>query len=244
LERPGRAWRKGRQFAFAAPQMGAFVTAIAAGATMEEAARAAGVAVSTLYYRRRTCPGFAAAWAAAAAASAGPLLLVNRSGPTWQLQRARRKRPFCRARKQAFLDHFAATCNVEAACAAAGVGMTSVYRHLKSDPAFARGFAEALAIGHPQLEAEAARMQLAEQRAYRIAPDPAAEAQSFERTLQLLREYHRGGGRIGQRSTAGRLQKWSFGAAMTALEKRLKLFGIDIEDDAGDEEEDKRAASG
>lgn len=240
---PGRGRRTGRRFAFGPPQMGAFVTALAAGATVAEAARAAGVAVSTAYYRRRTSPGFAAAWAEAAAASAGPLLLVNRAGPHFQLQRSRRKRPFCRARKQAFLDRFAATCNIEASAAAAGVGATSVYRHLRSDAAFARGFDEALAIGMPGLEAEAARIQLAEQEAYRIAPDPEAEAQSFDRTLALLREYHRGHGRFGRRSDAGRLTKWRFADAMTLLEKRLKLFGVAIGEEE-EEEEDKGAASG
>jgi len=240
---PGRAWRRGRQFAFGAPQMGAFVTAVAAGATVAEAAAKAGVAVTTAYYRRRTCPGFAAAWAEAAAASAGPLLLVNRRGAEWQLQRSRRKRPFCRARKQAFLDHFAATCNVEAACTAAGVGTTSVYRHLRTDPAFARGFQEALETGYPTLQAEALRIQLAEQAAYRIAPDPAAEAQSFDRSLALLREYNRGPHGVGRRSDRGRQTKWSFDDAFEALERELAKFRPRRGDRARPGE-DKGAASG
>jgi AcrR family transcriptional regulator len=229
--------------------MGAFVAAMARGATMEEAAREAKVAVATLYYRRRTCPAFAAAWAEAAAASAGPLLVFGRGGRRWQLVRARRLRPFCRARKQAFLDRFAESCNLAAAAATSGCSPGTVYRHLRMDGAFAAGFEAALEEGYARLQAEALRARLAAQEAYRLAPDadPAAAAHEFERTIQLLREYKRGHGKIGRRPTGGRLTKWSFDEAFEALEKELKIFGyragIGAAPDA-EEAEPKAARSG
>ncbi|HVQ08208.1 MAG TPA: hypothetical protein VMS43_07210 [Allosphingosinicella sp.] len=145
----------------------------------------------------------------------------------------KRKRPveFGRERRQAFLDHFAETCNLEASAAAAGVSPSAVYRVLKTDAAFAEGFEEALKIGYLFLEAEAVRQQREAQKAYRISPKSwgAAQAQSFERSMQLLREYKRGQGRIGQRPTGARLTKWSFDDAFKALEKRLQAFGLRVE---------------
>ena len=120
---------------------------------------------------------------------------------------------------------------IVAAAEAAGICVNSVYRARASDAAFAEGFEEALGIGYALLEAEALRRQRAEQEAYKIDPkaDPGALALSFERTMQLLREYHRGHGRIGRRPTDARLTKWSFEAAFGALEKRLEVFGLRIE---------------
>jgi hypothetical protein len=145
----------------------------------------------------------------------------------------KRKRPveFDRARKQAFLDHFAETCNLEASAKAAGISLSAVYRALKTDPAFAEGFEEGLRIGYLFLEAEAVRQQRAAQKAYRISPkgEGAMQAQTFDRTLSLLREYKRPGGGVGRRATGARLTKWSFDDAFAALEQRLKIFGLRVE---------------
>jgi hypothetical protein len=74
------------------------------------------------------------------------------------------------------------------------------------------------------------RARLAEQaQAYHAAPDGPLAVQSFERTMQLLGEYHRGFGRIGRRPTDARLTKWNFDAAFGSLEKRLAIFGLRIE---------------
>jgi hypothetical protein len=241
--RTGRGWRKGRWFTFDGFAMARFVAAVRGGALVVEAARAAGVTVATLYRRRKACAGFAAAWDEAAAASAGPELVCAVNGRSWQLAQGGRRLRFGRARKQAFLDRFAATCNLALAARAAGVHPSTVHRHLARDPAFAAGFAEALATGYAALEAEGVRQGLAAQEAYRIARGTADEealaAQSFERSLQLLREHKRGHGRIGRRPT-GRLAKWSFQDAFKALEKRLQAFGLRVErgEEAPEEEED------
>jgi hypothetical protein len=262
--------RKGDQIAGSDTQVAAFLFGLARGATVEGAAAAAGMKVTTLYWRRKRCAVFARAWREALEAwdadsaeaeggdadgenwapafgvptkpcfaggpSAGeqekaPGTIVRRhAGRGWM---RKRKRPveFDRERKQAFLDHFAETCNLEASAAAAGISLGPVYRALKMDAAFAEGFEEALRIGYLFLEAEALRQQREAQKAYRVSPKGwgAAQAQSFERSLQLLREYKRGNGRIGQRPTGARLTKWSFDDAFKALEKRLQAFGLRVE---------------
>ncbi|TMJ19969.1 MAG: hypothetical protein E6G92_09490 [Alphaproteobacteria bacterium] len=206
--------------------MAAFVAAVEGGALIADAARAAGVALSTLYYRRDRDPAFAAAWAEAVVKSGGPVLVLGQCGRRYQKQRSRRMR-FTRERKQAFLDHFAGSCNLAAAAEAAGVSVDSVYDHLMNDPAFAQGFEAALQTGYRLLEAETLQQQRAAQEAYRIRPKSGAGfAQSFERSLQLLREYKSGGadGRIGRRAPKRVRERWTFEEAMAALEKKLTAF--------------------
>lgn len=227
----GLGWRKGLTTALDGRQMAAFIGAVEGGALIEEAARAAGAALSTLYYRRERDPGFAEAWDAAVARSAGPVLVWNQARRRYQKQRSRRVR-FDRDRKQIFLDHFAGSCNLADAAEAAGVSADSVFAHLRSDPAFAEGFREALAIGYTLLEAEAVRQQRSTQEAYRVSPDPdsAAMAKSFAECMQLLRQWKRPDGTLGRRQVGpGHLAKWSFEDAFNALEKRLRAFGLRIE---------------
>lgn len=239
--------RKGDQIAGSDTQMAAFLFGLAQGATVQGAARAAGMSAQTLYYRRKRCAVFARAWREAleawdaeaaeadAAADGGE---ARETIVRWHAGRGpmrKRKRPveFDRKRKQAFLDHFAETCNLEASAAVAGISLSAVYRALKTDPAFAEGFEEGLKTGYLFLEAEAVRQQREAQKAYRISPkgNGAAQAQSFERTMQLLREYKRGQGRIGRRPVEARLTRWSFEESMAALEKRLKVLGIRVRED-------------
>jgi hypothetical protein len=234
--------RKGDQIAGSDTQVAAFLFGLARGATVEGAAAAAGMKASTLYWRRKRCAAFARAWRealeawdadAADASAAAPGTIVR-----WHAGRGlmrKRKRPveFDRRRRQAFLDHFAETCNLEASAAAAGISLGPVYRALKTDPAFAEGFEEALKTAYLFLEAEAVRQELEAQQKYRISPkgQGAAQAQSFERTMMLLREYKRGQGRIGRRPTEARLKRWSFEESCLALEKSLKVLGIRVAED-------------
>lgn len=245
--------RKGDQIAGSDTQVAAFLFGLARGRTVEGAAAAAGLKASTLYYRRKRCAVFARTWREALeawdaeAAEAGDAADGEEERATvvrWHAGRGpmrKRKRPveFDRERKQAFLDHFAETCNLEASAAVAGISLSAVYRALQSDAAFAEGFEEALGLGYLVLEAEALRQQREAQKKYRISPKGAgaAQAQSFERTMQLLREYKRGQGRIGRRPVEARLTKWSFEEAFVALEKRLTVFGLRVERGEGPPEE-------
>jgi hypothetical protein len=243
--------RKGQRIAGSDIQMTEFLFGLAEGATVGRAAEAAGIGVGTLYYRRRRCAVLQRLWTEALArgdkaraaaeaesregwapAFAGEEGTIVRGHAGRGLMR-KRKRPveFDRDRKQAFLDHFAATCNFEASAAEAGISLSPVYRALKADPAFLAGFEEALRIGYLCLEAEALREQREAQRAYAINPtDAAAKAQCFERTMQLLREYKRAaGGTIGRRADRSR-GRWTFEAVIDSLEEKLKAFGVEIPD--------------
>lgn len=217
---------------------GTFVAAVRGGARIEDAAAAAGVAMSTLYCRRERDPAFAATWDEAVAISAGPELVWSPARRRYQLRRGRRIR-FTAERKQIFLDHFAGSANLAAAAEAAGVSQDSVYAHLRRDHAFAAAFEEALALGYTLLEGEALRQMRAAQQAYRIQPDPdaAAMAKSFDQCLQLLRQWKRRDGTLGPRARP--IDKWNFEDAFAALEKELTVFGLRLErGEAWDDDEE------
>ena len=205
---------------------GRFVAALEGGATVEAAAGEAGVAVSTLYFRRERDAAFAAAWDAAVAKSAGPVLVWNQAGRRYQKQSSRRVR-FDDKRKQAFLNHFAGSCNLSAAAEAAGVSADAVYDHLVSDRDFAEAFDEALKVGYKLLEAEAVAQQRAEQARFRIEPAPdAVKAQSFERSMQLLNLYRRRDGSVGRRPNEGQWRKWTFDETIEWIDNELQKLGL------------------
>ena len=129
---------KGKVRRFGEAEQLVVVAALAGGATVPAAAAAAGFSKSTLYNRRDGNPGFAAAWAQAVEESARPMLVAPRGGRRWQAQRQRRT-AFSAARKIAFLEHFAVTCDTKASAAAAGVSKWIALAHRRSDPAFAEG---------------------------------------------------------------------------------------------------------
>ena len=72
-------------------------------------------------------------------------------------RRVQKRKPvrasFGAAKRQIFLDHLAACCNVTAAAAAAGVGLSTVYDARRRDPVFAEQWAEAIEVGYATLEA-------------------------------------------------------------------------------------------
>jgi len=55
-------------------------------------------------------------------------------------------------KEEMFLSVLAETCNVTRACAAAGVGVTSVYRRKKENAAFRAAWLAAISIAYQQLE--------------------------------------------------------------------------------------------
>lgn len=207
--------------------LAAFVSALEQGATVRDAAKAAGFAANTFYNRRRACPAFAAAWEEAVEISRAPVLIMGQNGRRLQKRRVRRAR-FDEKRKDAFLDHFAATCDARAAAEAAGISEDCVYRHRASDPAFAEAYQTALEQGYARLEAEAVRQRLEAQERLRRAPRrlKAEAAQEFERMLQLLREYRRPGGRIGPRTPRREhlRTRWSFEETLAEIDRKLKIF--------------------
>lgn len=69
-----------------------------------------------------------------------------------QLRRAQ-TRGWTKSRRAIFLDHLAATCNVTASAAAAGLHWSSAYALRRRDRAFAEQWSAALAAGYEGLEA-------------------------------------------------------------------------------------------
>lgn len=64
-------------------------------------------------------------------------------------------------KKDAFLDHLAATCNVKESAATAGVPLGSVYALRRKDARFLEQWGEALALGYEVLETRAVGHALA-----------------------------------------------------------------------------------
>lgn len=219
-----------------------FLAALRSGAARDEAAKAAGFSANAFYGARRADPVFALAWAWAADLSAADAHSARRAaaplpGPDEvdirpNANRILQARPVRRAtfddrRKRLFLDHFAGTADVTAAADAAGVSVSAVTRHRRTDPEFAAGCEEALAICYAALEAEAVRQRLAAQRDFRAGIVPKGELPcEFDRVLRLLARYERKTGRIGLRERApGREARWSFDDAIALLDKKLRALG-------------------
>ena len=208
----GRDWRRGLQIAFGPAQMAAFVAAVRGGALVEAAARAAGVAISTLYWRRKRDPLFASAWDLAVALSAG--------APGRRLR-------FGAGRRRRFLASFERSCNLLWACAETKVAPATVYRQIERDPGFERGCRAALARGVARLERELAAERAARARrwaSYEI--EPAGEmTKDFDEAMKLLARWDRPDGTIGPRRVRhGRQKRWSFDEAIALLAKRLRAM--------------------
>lgn len=246
-------------------QAARFVLTLRGGATVEESAAAAGLVATTLYYRRRVDPDFASLWEEAvagaeadtaaararegAAKDAAQGTVVREQPGRYLIRRRRCIVEFTRRRRQVFLDHMAGSCNMAASARAAGVTVQTAQKALADDPAFAEAFDTALMVGYKTLEADALCQQQEAQAAYRLSPadDPEAAARTFDRTMQLLREYRRKDGSIGRRPYGDRSSgrgirprvaspeevRTELGKALVAFEKRCRAQGYKVPDDPG-----------
>jgi hypothetical protein len=206
--------------------MGAFVSALEKGAGVAEAAAAAGFALPSFYQLRHRDPAFARVWDEAVAKSAGVMLIAPGNGRALQMRRTRRVR-FTAARKEAFLAHFAATCDAKAAAETAGVCASTVEKHRRRDAAFREAWDEALQAGYRTLEAALLAEALSARQRYRVAADPDAVRPGFEQALKLLQRFSRPGGEIAPRRRRPEAEhRWDFDKAVAALDKRLRVMGI------------------
>lgn len=236
----------GRARKFGGQETAAFIAALEAGATVAVAAKTAGCSVGTAYNRRRAEAAFRASWEAAVEKSNRPWLIAPKNGRRLQKWKPRPIK-FTAERKAIYLEHFAATCDADEAARLAGVGDSTVYTHRKQDPEFAAGWAEALDAGYRNLEAELARQRLAAAKRMKAAVAAGAaapdHAQEFERGLALLKHYANRRGRPEPRTRLARGdQKWSFGEAVAALEKKLKTLGYAVDEDEPARPDDDMAA--
>lgn len=203
-----------------------FTAALRRGLSLEDAAKTAGFALRTFYYRRERDADFADEWDEAVAVSAWAWR--PRPGQKPRLVKARRLR-FSAVRREMFLDEFALTCNTTAAAAAAGVHPSAVYRAVVRDPEFARAVAAALERGYAYLEKEAAREREAAAARMsgwmdQIEPVRPETPPDFETIMKLLRRYERPA-RRGRRGRLGR-RALSHREAVEQLEEKLeRCFG-------------------
>src|SRR5689334_16731607 len=70
-----------------------------------------------------------------------------------QVRRTGSRKLFDKARKEVFLEWFAATCNASLSAAKAGVRYQTVFKHFAKDPAFFEAAQRALQLGYFRLEA-------------------------------------------------------------------------------------------
>ena len=190
--------------------MAAFVAALRRGALVEAAAREVGVAISTLYWRRKTDPVFAFAWEAAASLSA--------EAPGRRLR-------FAGRRRELFLAAFEASCNTSMSSRATGVAACTVYRHIGRDADFRGDCRTAYRRGTTGLERRAAAERAAARErwaSYEIVP-VGRPSGDFESIMKRLARWERPDGTIGPRQVRhGRMRRMSFEEAIVLLAKRLR----------------------
>jgi hypothetical protein len=100
-----------------------------------------------------------------------------------------------------FLDHLAATCNVELSAKACGFSPQTVYRRRRTDANFQRCWDEALKQGYAALEALLVRRAIEAFEGF--APDPSAATRIPEMTVRealILLGHHRRNVEGGPRS--------------------------------------------
>ena len=112
-------------------------------------------------------------------------------------QRAKpKRRAFTEARRQRFLNHFAASCNQRAAARSVGISEQCVIAWRKKDSQFNAGWKEALQLGYARLEAE---LILGATKALTVRPRRDAAVRigtmSAETALKVLESYRRSQGR-------------------------------------------------
>jgi hypothetical protein len=168
----------------------------------------------------------------AVAGEAGVRLVPGRNR-TLQVRQNGGRKLFGKARKEVFLNWFAATANVGFACERAGVTRQTVSRHRLSDPAFAAAYHDAIALGVPDLQARLQAWLNGRPKldAHGALQPPDEEAFDPQLALQILREQqrmiagHEGG--PGQPRKQGRRPKVATNAQVKeALVKALKAFGV------------------
>lgn len=229
----------------------AMLAAIREGRRLDEVAISYGVTLMAFYSARRRDPVFAAAWIDAHTLSAEAERALppadtpdeggaERIAPNNRRPLQRRKMRHVRfddRRKGLFLAHFAWSCDLAAAAAAAGVCERTILNHRQRDRAFAEAFQSALEEGVRRLEAEAVRQRLEAQERLRRAVEQAEAAGEplplrelgieFDRTMRMLARWDRKHGGLGPREVRhGYQAAGSFEQAIVLVDRKLRALGL------------------
>jgi hypothetical protein len=135
---------------------------------------------------------------------------------------------FGKERRQTFLEHLAATCNVKGAARAAGVTIQCVYQRRMQYADFRAEWAQALEHGYARLEARALEEAMGAGRS-EVRGDLVLDEEGpldKELTIFLLREHRKGLAGLERPGAAPRAAEWAEVEAwclkrLKALERRL-----------------------
>jgi hypothetical protein len=116
------------------------------------------------------------------------------AGPVGPLQRRKpRANGWTVARRQAFLEELAASCNVERARKAAGMASSGVYRLRQREPLFAEQWQAALELGYERLEMALLRRAIEAVEGLTLDPDDEArqpvEKMTVAEAMAVLRQH-------------------------------------------------------
>jgi len=141
-----------------------------------------------------------------------------------------RRVKFGKARREAFLEHLAATCNVTASAAAVGISFSAIYRCRMRDPEFREAWVQALEQGYARLEAALLLRATSGGAAPEVRGDLAdagpetVEEIDWVKGLELMRLRARlPDGRV---PGGGAPQRAPFDEVAAKLVKRLKAMGV------------------
>ena len=153
-------------------------------------------------------------------------------------KRRKRRHLFGQRRRATFLEHLAATCNVTASAAVAGVAVSTVYANRMRDAGFRADWDAALEQGYARLEAALIERAMRCQGRAPIRGDKIVEGPDspdeidWDKGMELLRHHQRG--RAGQNVPGRTVPKRVEIEQVTAkLIRKLKALGIRPESGEG-----------
>ena len=167
--------------------------------------------------------------------------------------RRKRHKYFGKRAKEAFLEHLAATCNVQASAKAAGVAVSTVYAHRMRDAQFAEDWDAALRQGYARLEAALLERAARGADRPRVRGDKTVEGPDspdeidWDKGMELLRHHQRG---LAGLTARGRLvpKRVPIEQVTAKLIRKFRALGVTLSDrserPAQDERPDSDAASG
>jgi hypothetical protein len=147
-------------------------------------------------------------------------------------KRRKRHNRFGKARRRIFLEHLAATCNVQASAGEAGVAVSTVYANRMRDPEFRADWDAALEQGYARLEAALIERAMRSGGRTKFRGDKqvegpdAPEEIDWEKGMELLRHHQRGRTGIAQRNPAHVPKRVPIERVTEKLIKKLKAIGV------------------
>jgi hypothetical protein len=146
---------------------------------------------------------------------------IQKRAARGSLKKNPKRRSFTVKRRQKFLDHLAASCNIKGACRSAGVSNSTVHEWLRKSEQFRADCDEALAQGCVEVRAELIRET---KRSLKPKPDPKAPRLVDAKTaLAVLESCERNRGR---RPGDIKPQRTDIEQVRARLEKVMRGLGL------------------